>query len=836
MADSLFVGTIAASAPDYGVVLVSRGHTTIGLGDLVIAHLPYSDGQFGAVPKIAFPTGTDVLCWQNESSSHLAYVLGAANKMISDNEEYTGGNLLYHIDKFLTGDARAFEDMLNGLISQYRTYFRNHSQGADRDILPGDFDALDREGLAGLHVGRLLATLRGSSVSCIDVSSLTNAIRSIGVTIEEHTLRTERVVDNGITANNRALSTSEAFGLRTGAIMEQSPDGTSLSPVNPSAIPLYRFQSVEGEALHGSEDLVVSFPQDTEVHDSGTEPPILARERTDLGGAISKASSQGILMAKTPLIPGIHQLGYGEQSAKSPDSGTFYDLREPYEAGDEGEETTEEKDASPEEKVDDAALNKLIETLLSEDYKALLKEKLAAKGLKLSTIDSSIYGKMEEPDEISGITTEAAYPLPKTLTLVDPATGNEQLYYASASFISQESDGSILICDGYGSEIRMSRGNIYIASALDTFIRPGRDLSAMVPRHQSFNSQGSCTINSSDAMFVRAVNSLKIAGATGGTGVVTLESKSTQAVDVPGGLVIKSNSNLSVTGKDLYIGRNAHEGKAQNRVTEPEEQGMIILDAGSNGTILERSLAHTMDSMEVTVGSLQGYSNAALVVRQGNIGLLARYVQIPANVAIQGLNGLATVSVYRDGDMVDLALTTSSVCGVTVNGSMIVDKDFQVNDSMKVVNTLLAKKIGSTSELNGLIESKEADKVFRKEGLGSSVAPSSVGRTVSGMLKQRSNTLYQDYFVTGNQFSFPKDYGISSTLRFPGMVWQARDFRYSTSEVVWTEQYIKDANNEETACYPGYNVWEEATLSVTGYETKKLKDSYVINAERTPVR
>ena len=119
---------------------------------------------------------------------------------------------------------------------------------------------------------------------------------------------------------------------------------------------------------------------------------------------------------------------------------SLLNLREPYEAGDDSEETTEEEDATPEEKVDDAALNKLIETLLSEDYRALLKEKLAAKGLKLSTIDSSIYGKMEEPDEISGITTEAAYPLPKTLTLVDPATGNEQLYYASASFISQESD------------------------------------------------------------------------------------------------------------------------------------------------------------------------------------------------------------------------------------------------------------------------------------------------------------------------------------------------------------------------------------------------------------
>jgi len=36
----------------------------------------------------------------------------------------------------------------------------------------------------------------------------------------------------------------------------------------------------------------------------------------------------------------------------------------------------------------------------------------------------------------------------------------------------------------------MSHGNIYISSALDTFIRPGRDLIQIVPRHCNTTANG----------------------------------------------------------------------------------------------------------------------------------------------------------------------------------------------------------------------------------------------------------------------------------------------------------------------------------------------------------
>ena len=57
----------------------------------------------------------------------------------------------------------------------------------------------------------------------------------------------------------------------------------------------------------------------------------------------------------------------------------------------------ERKEGTPEETVDDAALNKLIDTLTSGDYLELLQEKMAEKGLRISTLDGSIAGSFKKP-------------------------------------------------------------------------------------------------------------------------------------------------------------------------------------------------------------------------------------------------------------------------------------------------------------------------------------------------------------------------------------------------------------------------------------------------------
>ena len=62
--------------------------------------------------------------------------------------------------------------------------------------------------------------------------------------------------------------------------------------------------------------------------------------------------------------------------------------------------------------------------------------------------------------------------------------------FRNNSIVTQDPDGTVTLKDGWGSQITMSHGNIYISSALDTFIRPGRDLIAMVPQHLSATANG----------------------------------------------------------------------------------------------------------------------------------------------------------------------------------------------------------------------------------------------------------------------------------------------------------------------------------------------------------
>ena len=129
----------------------------------------------------------------------------------------------------------------------------------------------------------------------------------------------------------------------------------------------------------------------------------------------------------------------------------------------------------------DAALNRLIDGLLEGDYREAVLKAMARHGLSVTRREGAVL----QADLPGGPVDGEAYPPPESVELTDRVTGKVTRYYATSSFITQEPDGSICLCDGYGSEIRMSRGAIHISPALDLHLRPGRDLSAMAGRHQS---------------------------------------------------------------------------------------------------------------------------------------------------------------------------------------------------------------------------------------------------------------------------------------------------------------------------------------------------------------
>lgn len=335
----------------------------------------------------------------------------------------------------------------------------------------------------------------------------------------------------------------------------------------------------------------------------------------ELSGRISDYSAECLESVKTPLIRGVHQFGYGRKDLD--------DLLEQYEYK-EDTSSKKNKAAGKAEKdiLMDAALNKLADKLLSQEYSEKLMQRLAENGFSVSRKDNEIKCTGGE-GPISGPTNDPSYGVPPKAQITDPVTGEKKTYYATSSFISQEPDGSVLICDGYGSEIRMSGGNIYISPALDLFLRPGRDLSAMVPRHQSYNSLNTCTINSSSSTYIRAVRSLRIAGATGGVGSVSVECMGTTGTaDSVGGILIKSKTNAAFIGNDLYIGRNSGDSTSKRTVKQPDSSGTIIIDACMNGTVTEHSANHVIDTNSaVILANGDNNKGTAICVDYGEIGL-----------------------------------------------------------------------------------------------------------------------------------------------------------------------------------------------------------------------
>ena len=337
----------------------------------------------------------------------------------------------------------------------------------------------------------------------IDVSSIQDQIRLVASKIVRNTVTTYQQIGDEVSVDDTAASATEAFGMSEGSDIE-----SNWEDVEKFAVPFFRMQEVKGPAVDGKEDIILVFPPDTDMHTDTTEPPVIFKERTAVSGERTVVSAKSISSIKTPNIKAVQQFGYNYTNSRSEEKKKL-DLLTPYQRDfDEPEE--EPKAPNLNQEIMDAAINKAVDKLLTDDYLPVLLKRMADAGLAVS-------GKTMEQQFTehtgTGVTTAQAYNLPKFLQLTDPITGKVHTYFDSTSFISQEDDGSILICDGYGSEIRMSQGNIYISPALDLQLRPGRDMWGLVPRHMALDAQGYVLLNSNKAVYLRSTGDMQLAAA-----------------------------------------------------------------------------------------------------------------------------------------------------------------------------------------------------------------------------------------------------------------------------------------------------------------------------------
>jgi hypothetical protein len=158
-------------------------------------------------------------------------------------------------------------------------------------------------------------------------------------------------------------------------------------------------------------------------------------------------------------------------------------------------------------------------------------------------------------------------------------------YYNTASFVSLTEDGSVLIGDGYGSQISMTGGQIRLEAGGDVMLMSGSRVVTLA-REAIVRAQDSVDISSSNRdVRIKAEHNLQVLGGNSGFGGVLIESKSQgvsqiydqrvgEEVGGSGVVLLSRSGNISSIAKTIYIRSGVDEGNA-------EGVGNIVLDCAS---------------------------------------------------------------------------------------------------------------------------------------------------------------------------------------------------------------------------------------------------------------
>lgn len=822
----LILCTVVMSAPEYGLAILDTFGGTGVIKEQILGLLPYSDATCGALLQIHIQDGSTVVCMRYEEQPRIAYILTPVNHVSADMTDGLDGRLFYAVNNWTTWNENIFNTVLDDLKKFLGNSFKNHANSVDKDVLPGDIDIVNNGGPAGLHIGKYLAQLKGSPLAFIDVASIEDRIRMVASQVETHTMCTYNHISDSVSVSDAAADAAEAFGMPAGTDLEEEWD--------PDTVPLFRLQEAKGAAADGKEEIVVSFPQkakkdgeetslvDDESHTGTTVPPVLAKDRTAFSGERMIASAKGISSVKSPALKAVLQFGYNYV-----DKGQ--DLLTPYKRKlDEPAETAKAENLNQE--IMDAAINKVVDKLLTKDYLPVLMQRMMEAGLIVS--EAPLSDNFTEHTTF-GPSTEPAYPLPKFLTLKDPITGQEHLYFDSTSFISQEPDGSILLKDGYGSEIRMSQGNIYISPALDLQLRPGRDMWGLISRHMCLDSQGYAVVNSNKSVYLRAVGDMQLAAAAdeNGHGKLTIECDD-KTGSQNSGLILRSLGNAAFTGRNMYVGINKGDSTTKERIENDGFAGTLIIDAGYYGVLLEKSRRHQVDTQLYTAVSESGQFATAFTISGNAIGLYAQEVIAPVSLRMANLDGTQKISVLRNGEVNQVTLTVSSSPNILMNDTTINKGQIVTNDMIISMKTVAARRGYFVS----MQQIQETQDTFVPVDIKNTSLSTIVANTTGAETAQKlSKTIYQDYYIAGNCFRFPENYNVAPVLTIPGMAWQ-EDTRIAVGDVSlvsWEEKPVKDPDGKTvTACYPGWAVWQQGFVTGAGYTKNPLKNGYVTNTKK----
>lgn len=428
-------------------------------------------------------------------------------------------------------------------------------------------------------------------------------------------------------------------------------------------------------------------------------------------------------------------------------------------------------------------------------------------GLSSDLRTDAVAEAVSESRTLPNIGSSQQYDLPGTIEIKDPHTGQTYTYFKSESGFRQDPDGSITLYDGYGSEIRMTRGNIIISAAADVIVRPGRDFHTMAGGHLAMVAQDDVILHSSNKnAYIKGNKNVSILSGIDEEGKTIIDDRGS-------GVLVRSKSKASLVANDVFVGSIPPDPEA---ITAGATKGTGTVTIGGGDTTV------------VTGNKISVYGEYidAIAHKEKDVS----WVSIDTN-RIVGISE----NLYVTGEMYigHIAGTLSTTVGNQTLRAGNQNKKSQLHvqapmDACYGVSCrqLWAEQVLGVRVYAGNAHDESGIRAIVKKPTINSKAPI---MTQAYTISARCVGPWSDYFNIQTGFKYPSsaELGIDGyTYTVPGILWQ----KYLKGGKVWSEGAIPDFVYKDTSymVYPGAEAWN-GTISMGSNSNISLKGGYKIN-------
>ena len=669
----------------------------------------------------------------------------------------------------------------------------NFNAGRAGDVLPGEFAHISPLGV-GILISQLLATLKASDTSRLDLSYLDELVRIVSTNFEhygagfEHT----RYDDEGEISEVkcRTMYPWESVGCSapTGAAFK---DGTfkwdetdtegGKEPLRIGQTGRWRDMELFGYLGDVYRRLVMApkqltgLPRTLAKDEDRPEPDIgLFEQVIGSDGTFSIRSAKRILLSKTCTIP----VPRKRREAKDPSGDSPHD--DSYKSsGFYGNGDSHERPEFPWVDGDfpGGRPGQLLDLVsYVRNWHSIIGLARHEKDWYLPQENDSniVYGA---PTGLSTLVSAFQLPLPskKQLTL-DHRTKSD--HYAGQSDIAMLDDGTIILQDAYGSQIKMGGGNIHITCPGSIFFQSGKDVISLAGKDTVLRSGKSIDITAAKRdVRIKAEKNFHAMAGNSGTGGILLESRaksSTMKFDevlgedvTSSGIIFKSKDAplLSIT-KGAYI--------------RSVENSTITIDSGKGEgdfVVICRELLQSISSgVVMSIGSKlgEGSTNTTHVFTRDGASL-GSSISVDGQAVIMGPT-LVDGSVIASGPV---AGSSAPYIG-------------KPPDELKDIITDIKQQI-----------TKNSDQVRTQS------------ESLAKLMYTDVNAVGSDVFIKALTFSLrtDKQYGHDEDDSFViyETPWQQRG-RAEGSLKPWSEPAVAVEGQERTYPWPGTNNWLEKSI------------------------